>query len=332
MNIGWFSYAPGLHGVMRNSAGNSEWTRHVIDLYNKAGHTVTWLADEKPPAGTVLDDNLKHLNVAIFNWRWEMPDYPERQALYEKQLKVLDTCFLLKKKVIVHDQDHKISDTDLEWLKLHNVDFYAPELNPKPGFNKLFYPNPHKQLYAFRNKSPFMSATDLCYIGNVYERYAQAVEYFSKISNDHNVSIFGNWLEKGPDRPGEKVVKADLPKVYFGGRLQQKNVIEQLASATATIHLFKPSYADVGFITFRWVEAAVAHTLAFIPSEFWLPEKIKESWNKLGIIINDGNDVANQYKNMTIKNWKDGVVAQRDFILSISNSQQWLDILETDYV
>ena len=145
MNIGWFSYAPGLHGIEKNSAGNSEWTKHIIKLYNENDHNVVWLVDEEAPEGTIKDKNLHHLDVVIFNWRWEMPDYPERNDLYLQQLDILDKCFLFKKKVIVHDQDHKISALDLEWLKLHNVDLYAPELNPRPGFKKLFYPNPFGQ-------------------------------------------------------------------------------------------------------------------------------------------------------------------------------------------
>ena len=49
----------------------------------------------------------------------------------------------------------------------------------------------------------------MCYIGNVYGRYEQAKDFFSKMSERHKVIVFGNWLEPGVDRPGEIIVKRD---------------------------------------------------------------------------------------------------------------------------
>ena len=123
-------------------------------------------------------------------------------------------------------------------------------------------------------------------------------------------------------------MKSDLPNVHFGGRIKQSSVIEKLATATATIHLFKPSYAETGFITGRWVEAAMACTLGFVPDNFWLPDELKNKWKELGLIVTNGKELAKSYNYMSENAWKEGVLSQREFIFSLSGIQQWLDILE----
>lgn len=326
MNIGWFSWAPGLVSDKdASSAGNTTWTKELLLLYQSLGHKVTWLVNEKPPV-FVQGGGPADCDIIFINWRWSMPAYPDREALYLQQMEILDK-WMGKKTIVVHDQDHMISEKDMALIK-GNVILTAPELNPREGFRTLHFPNPFTRGVPIDYRYPFLTLKDFIYIGNVYERYAEAVDFFGSASEVASVTVFGNWLEPGPDRPGPDKVKKDMPNVNFRGRLSQRAVIDNLYEATATIHLHKPSYGRTGFMTLRWAEAANAAVVAFIPRTFWLPDDWKETFNSLGILVQDGRELASAYEAMLDGTWEQAVEAQRDFVADNMKKAPWIELLE----
>lgn len=324
--IGWFTWQPGLKTSLPTSAGGSEWTRYILDEIVKAGGTVAWLADDEAPSGTLVID-IKECNVIFINWRWAMPEYPERQALYERQMSIIREAVEKKIRVIVHDQDHKISAQDFEYLRKADVLLTTPELFPREGFEELHYPLPYSfTAVTASNRSPFMTMPDLAYVGNVYERYEQAMAFLNPFSKERVVDVFGNWLEPGPDRPGPEKVKADMPNVRFKGRISEKAVISSLLTANSTIHLFKPTYAT-GFMALRWGIAAAAYTPAFVPRDFRLPEAIMHQFEKYGLMVANGEEMLHSYRMMTEEVWFEAVEAQRTFVSNIMCLSPWLDLL-----
>ena len=341
MKVGLFTWQPGLLGVSKSSAGGEGYTRFIIDVLNYQGYVVAWLpGGDKIPIGTVRVDDPGLLDVAVFFWRWEMPDYPERNELYKEQMRLLHDLHDKGVPIIVHDQDHKISAKDLKLLKSFNVMLTAPELNVRPGFRTLHYPSPwiYRKVFPFVdgygllhleiwNRIPFMATTALAYVGNMYERYDQAKDFLNPISEAREVKVWGNWIEDGPNRPGEKAVRAEFPKVDFRGRLAMSAVVENLAQANTTIHLSKPSYAKHGFLAWRWIEVAASKTPAFIPDNFWLPKGYKAEFRRLGFIVKDGEDLAKRYDEIKDSAWEEMVELQQYFVEEHCDIWRWLDLI-----
>jgi len=342
MKVGIFSWQPGLLGETKSSAGGEGYVRFLIDVLRYQKYEVIWLASGPAVPARTIKGNAKDVDVALFLWRWEMKDYPERNALYKEQMDLLFQLDQLDIPIIIHDEDHKISPVDLKLLKEMGVMLTAPELNPRPGFRTLHYPSPwlYRNIFPWLkdygllhlepwNRIPFMATTALTYVGNMYERYEQAKEFLNPLAKTSAVvQVYGNWLESGPNRPGKKVVTKEMPDVDFHGRLSMKMVVETLAQANSTIHLFKPSYGKTGFVTWRWIEAAAAQTPAFIPSNFWLPKGYKREFAKCGFIVNDGEDLLKKYETLTDANWRETVALQTQFVQEHCDIWRWLDLID----
>jgi hypothetical protein len=323
MNIGWFCWEPELTGTEKTSGGGAAWTNKLFRHFINEGHHIVWLAESSPPPLTNVGIQP---DVAVFCWRWEMLAHPERQRAYMRQWELIHKYSGLNVPMLVHDQDHKISRHDYQDLISAGVVLSAPELNPRPGFRRLMFPNP----YGFvanprRHRTPFAAPSWLMYVGNNYERFDQAVNFIGPTSEYYGADLYGNWLEESPLRESPEVVKASLPHVTFHGRVSQQEVPELLERANYTVHLFKESYGPCGFTTIRWAEAVSAATPAFIPADFWLPSDAKAAMK--GMVVKDGKDMLDRIRHIDEETWYQQIEAQQTFVNFYFRAQAWTELL-----
>lgn len=202
-------------------------------------------------------------DLILFIWRWAMPTYPDRQAVFLRQNRLLDDAIKLNIPFLVYDLDHMMSIEDKARVWSNGGVIASPALYPADERTVwLPLPSPYSTIYTEEER-----AINLMYVGNNYERYAQAKKYLGPL----NVSMYGNWLIPNPDRESPETVIEDFPNARFPGRLNPDLVIPKLSNTYATIHLAKPSYCRTGFMTIRYAEALTAGCVGFIPEEFRLP-------------------------------------------------------------
>lgn len=325
MKIGWFGYHPDMIDPTKpHSASGRSWVSFLYANYAQRGHKVIWLPKTRPAPGSNVGF-IEQCDVAYFQWRWEMLDYPERNALYLEQWELIEKGYKTGIKMVVHDQDHMMTPADYAKLIKMGVTLTAPELFPKKGFKTLHFPNPFTKPIPIRGRSPFMEIYEIVYIGNVYGRAEAAADF---LNTGLRTKVIGNWLEEGPDRPGPEKIRQLMPKVEFAHRITSNAVVEGLAQGTCTIHLHKPSYGPLGFMTMRWAEAAAACTPAFIPYTFALPNDFQVGLANLGMIVTNGEDLLAKFRKLTEAEWILAITLQRDFVNANMSLEPWLNLKE----
>lgn len=322
--IAHHSWNPGLTSTDPNSAGTGIVTKAVFDAWRQEGHDIAVLQHRDVPDTVVVKD-LRDVDVLFLSWRWEMPEYPHRQYLYESQWQYILEAEGYGIPIIVHDLDHKISGPDM--LKLCMLDtevvLTAPEWFPRPGFRQLMFPFPWTGDPTWLRGQWIPPV--LSYVGNNYERYGQAVRHFNAFAAaGWAVLVWGNWTEAGKDgrMPPERVF-SDMPKVSFLGRLGQEEVVPKLSMSVATLMLAKPSYCMSGLMAVRWAEAAQAGALCLTPKEFRVPERLPPG-------LHLGDDIVSHalsLRYMTDDRLTDLRSAQYDFVRKYARIEPWLDII-----
>ncbi len=330
MKIGFHTWEPGLtseSGKMA-SGGGSLWIRYLWDELLKQGHEIFWFGEGHPRDVAHADmPMLLTMDVMVVFWRWQMdPSYGERNAAYDRQSTIINACIDHGIPMLVHDQDHKI--TPLEILALQKP-FYsvpiilaAPELKPRPGFRTLLFPNPYPTFS--KPITPFKKETDLVYIGNNYERWPQFLEYLAVLPDfGMDVDVYGNWLEPGPGRQPPDEVRAEAPDVRFRGRISNDRVIEVLQTADATIQLAKDSYCQTGFLAMRWVEAAAAGILSFVPHEYQHVPLPYQNFQ-----VQDAKDLCVAWFSMDEQGWLEAVEEQQQWVHEHFKIEPWIAMLK----
>lgn len=332
MNISWHTYEPGfVDNKVKSSAGGGAWMRRLFSAFSRADIEVFWMPAGPTPAETIAFDpsqDFGNIDVAVFAWRWQMPAYPDRNQLYLDQVKYIQKMRLMGIPVLVHDQDHKISEPDRDQLVDMGVVIAEPSLLPFRGSRKLMFPNPYVGDQRYRveeHRVPFLSYYKLVYVGNNYGRFDQTVQFLRPFSHRFPTKLYGNWLEAHPDRESPEFVRANLPDVEFGLRIQQSQVIDALAEADTTIHLFKPSYGPCGFTTIRWAEAAAAQTPAFIPADFNMPTEWRKRFGRF--VVKDGVEMAEVFNTITEAEYISVLRAQEDFVDTEMRVEPWIELL-----
>lgn len=287
MNISFHTFEPSLFGDTKMAAktGGSLWIPTLLNYLGSRGHDVRFPfldRDQMPPsvASFITDaqiesikptrieliktraDLLKLTEVGLFYWRWPMLDRPERHFTYMMQQFIISLYEENKIPYIVFDGDHMLTNDDAKRLISGFGRIAAPELQPiRPYVRSLMYPNVDTDHDYWGDQRD----NTVVYVGNDYGRRQQTIDFLNPLSERYEVKVFGNW---GTTEPQHKANKTDMPNVKFMGPLDGSLVIPELAKAKWTVHLMKPSYMDVGFCTFRWVEACLAGVPAFVPKRF----------------------------------------------------------------
>lgn len=330
MKIGWSTWEPGLVSGTPTSAGGAAWTRFLFNQFKIAGHNILMLQGATPTGTEKLEDEygLVDLDIAFFCWRWSMPEYPDREHAYRMQMRLIKLLSDYDVPIVVHDQDHKISREDREFLLECGALITAPQFGLTGDnwvHNSLFFPNPYGPAQP---RFGGLEVSDLTYVGNNYERFDQTVLFIAPFSTRHRVDFWGNWLEAGPNREPKEEVIGRLPGVNFHGRARQDDVIAILSRSNSTIHLAKESYLDAGFLTIRWAEAVTAGIPAFIPAGMELPQKYVKRFNEFGLIVEDGEQMVEAFSQMReLNTWNEAMNAQRDLVSEYMTTQRWFDII-----
>lgn len=330
MIIGWSTWEPGLMSPQPTSAGGGAWTRFLFDEFARAGHQVMMLQGEAP--GTLKAESLSDLDsldVAVICWRWPMPQYHDRQMAYEWQMQLIDILGEKKVPIIIHDEDHKMTNADRKFVRKNDAIITAPQFavtGEHWADRSLFFPNPYR---GFEPRLWPLGDIDFIYIGNNYERFDQVVTYVKPLSEARHVEFYGNWLERGPGRESPDVVTYMLPSVKFMGRLPQHEVIEKLSQANTTMHFSKDSYMKHGFITIRWAEAVAAGVIGFIPYGMLLPNWYLSQFERLGVVPRDGLELVKNLEEIEKSHtWPDILGLQREFVDRYMRVDTWLDLVE----
>lgn len=315
MRIALNTYSPAFTDNVMLSSATGLWLRDAITPMVRAGHEILNVS-----VGGVSNRDeeferafAKKVDAMILIWRWPMDEdqYPRRSQAYERQLELIDLAIDHGIPVLIHDEDYKPGAIEaFELLKMNNVpvNLTAPAMF-SPNHNFLPFPKPDGMLMTRVTKE-----FDFGYIGNNYERYEQMKKWFKYPPIDfHSIHILGNWLSPSPNRESPEQVKADFPNIYFGSQVPQNMVIKQLAKYRFTCHFAKDEYCSTGFITMRWLEAVMAGTVAFIPTEFKLP-----TWMKPAFQFPDPYELLNQEFYDHIRN------KQAEAVAHIFNSGNWL--------
>lgn len=332
MKIGWNTWEPGLITKTQTSAGGAAWTNFLFRRLRQAGHEIVMLQGEAPIGTTKINEpyGIHELDVAVFCWRWSMPDYAEREEAYKRQWKLIELMDIQGVPILVHDQDHKISTKDRVTLHEVHATITAPQFFASPGSayeidKSLFFPNPYAPP-ALRFGG--LEASDLTYVGNNYERFNQVVGFIAPFSQVFRTDFWGNWLEVGPYRETPSEVRNRLPDVNFHGRATQADVLTILSRSNSTIHFAKDSYLDAGFITIRWAEAVAAGIPAFIPAGMKLPAKYARQFARSGLLVESGEQMIAAYDKIRANRmWHDALQTQIAFVYEYMRVEPWLEIL-----
>lgn len=320
--IGIHTWEPGLTTLnLSASSGGASWLSYLMEQIRASGNAVIWISESPSDfcprsANNKMDvkSAMTMCDVIFMPWRWEMPDYPDRHKLYLEQWDIIEN---FKGRIVIHDEDHMISTSDMIKLRNEGVIITSPELFPLPHKDTLHFPNPFVDSVIQPNRAH--KTCDAMYIGNNYGRIHQTKNYLGDLANltDINVvAIYGNWMEKGPGRESPDEVKKMMPNVQFMGRLPNDKTRLTLASAFSTVHLCKPSYANSGFMTMRWAEAAAAGIPGFVPDEFLLPRPIRRKFERARLMVAGAIDVKSSIQAFkeSPQLYIDAVETQREFV------------------
>jgi len=324
MNVFWNSYEPAMTDKeWASSTGDGMWLTHLWTELRKVGVQIfnlsVGLYDDRVDyyenvLGSVPPD------VIVLSWRWQMPDYHQRQQAYLRQMELIEFAIKRKIPVLIHNSNLMPTIEDaLLWAK--HLDFHgcrvrltAPLMSPPPDYRTLHFVCPPKKVKAGGYKS-----RERIYVGNNYGRYEAALEWLGGTP----VVIHGNWLEPSPHRQSPDQVMQDFGKgPIFMPKISQKDVLKVLSATWATVHLAKPDYYEYGFVAYRWAEAAQASTYAFVPHEMNISDEARSLFSP-NVAKWRGPFTAEAKSKMTYDTAK-----QREFVESIMSVQPWIDILK----
>ena len=106
--------------------------------------------------------------------------------------------------------------------------------------------------------------------------------------------IYGNWLNKSPERIDPAKLLAQTPNVAFGPRLAYKDIFGVLNSSITVTHITKPAYTPFGNITGRFFEAIKSNVPALIPIEF--QHAVPVALSDKSLLVESSRDVFEKVK------------------------------------
>ena len=121
------------------------------------------------------------------------------------------------------------------------------------------------------------------YVGNNYERDQMFLKYYSLPSGalrggGIQTKVHGNWLQRSPERDSPESLVKRHPNIAFGQRASFQDSMRLLNGFICTVHITKPSYAEMGFASPRYLENIVVGTPALVPQEFKYNSLLGEEW------------------------------------------------------
>ena len=146
---------------------------------------------------------------------------------------------------------------------------------------------------ARRLFKPVEYSYNYTYVGNNYDRDPQFRKYYSTPSHALRLrgiqtKVWGNWLERSPERRDPSVLLRENPNVAFGHRLAYKEIFSVINNSIAVTHITRDDYTPYGNITMRFTESIQAGVVSLIPHEYVHARPVG-----LGeFLVNDPEDVV----------------------------------------
>lgn len=254
----------------------------VDEMLNR-GHEVVRLQhqrDEKPYKNVVQssnpEENFPDVDVAYFEWRW--PTWKNDPKIggdnatetdYARQMSCLEHYHKRGVPIIIHDGDLKM--TLEEEVKFPNAIIADACVNSRfLSRKRLTLPWCN---YLNRRMNPVDYSYNYTYVGNNYERDAQFGKYYSDPSKSLRKSgvqtiVYGNWLDRSPERADPSSLLKGNRHISFGGRLAYNQIFDAFNRSIAVTHITKDEYTPYGNITGRFMEAIMSGVVALIPHEY----------------------------------------------------------------
>ena len=249
-----------------------DWVNELL----KRGHTPIQLQkmrdDEQYPGVEYDDVGYPDGDLLYVEWRWPTwknsgvkPAEPD----YKRQCDVLDYYHEQGIPIVIVDGDLKMTPAEEE--RWPNAILADACVNPQHQTRKrITIPWCN---YMKRYFDPIEYSYNYTYVGNNYERESQFLKYYTEPSGrlrerGIQTSIYGNWLQKSPERKDPGLLLAQTPHVAFGSRLAYKDIFGVLNSSITVTHITKPAYTPFGNITGRFFEAIKSNIPALVPVEF----------------------------------------------------------------
>lgn len=248
-----------------------------VDEMLSRGHSVVRLQkqrDDAPYPNVMTDDKgFPDVDVAYFEWRWPTwkntgpsPSEPD----YSRQCELLDHYHKKGVPIIIHDGDLKMTpEEELQWP---NAILSDACVNPRVQTrSRLTVPWCN---YMKRYFEPAVGSYSYTYVGNNYERDVQFTKYYADPSGDLRrlgiqTTVYGNWLQRSPERKDPSELISSFPHIAFGGRLSYKDIFPAFNNSIAVTHITKDDYIPYGNITGRFFEAIKSGVPALIPDEYF---------------------------------------------------------------
>ena len=276
-----------------------------VDFVNelmKRGHTPIQLQkmrDDKQYPGVEYDDSgFPDGDLLYVEWRWptwknsgENPAEPD----YTRQCEVLDYYHEQGIPIIIHDGDLKMTpEEELRWPNAILADACVSPQHQTRKRITIPWCN-----YMKRYFDPVEYSYNYTYVGNNYEREDPFQEYYINPSKKLRTlgiqtSIYGNWLQKSPERKDPKLLLAQSPHVAFGPRLAYKDIFKVLNESITVTHITKPAYTPYGNITGRFFEAIKSNVPALVPIEF--QHAVPVGLSDESLLVRSGDDVVHKTK------------------------------------
>jgi len=223
------------------------------------------------------------IDLLFVEWRWPTwknfgsghvePDWDRQVAMLDK--------YCGKIPVVVWDADFKIRPEDeRRWPEMIIAD---PALDPRVLTRDRvvlpFYSNWHMLF----DEQPIEYSYNYVYVGNNYERDAYFMKYYSNPADELRsagiqTAVWGNWLNRSPERADPSVAIQNYPSVAFQGRVGFKDSMIAVRNAICVTHIQKESYFKQGLITPRFHEALACGTPALVPDECYIPDILGKRW------------------------------------------------------
>lgn len=276
-----------------------------VDFVNelmKRGHVPVQLQkmrdDEEYPGVEYSATGFPEGDLLYVEWRWptwKNTGLNASETDYKRQCEVLDYYHEQGIPIIIHDGDLKMTpDEEKKWPNAVLADAcVAPQHQTR---QRITIPWCN---YMKRYFDPVEYSYNYTYVGNNYEREEPFAEYYTGPSKKLRMlgiqtSIYGNWLQKSPERKDPKALITQNPHVAFGPRLSYKDIFKVLNESITVTHITKPAYTPYGNITGRFFEAIKSNVPALVPIEF--QHAVPVGLSDESLLVRSGDDVVRKTK------------------------------------
>jgi len=250
-----------------------------VDFVNELlsrGHEVVQLQkmrdDEQYPGVQYDASGFPDGDVLYVEWRWptwKNSGENSQESDYTRQCELLDYYHEQGMTIIIHDGDLKMTpEEEQRWPNAILSDACVSPQHQTRDRITIPWCN-----YMKRYFEPVEYSYNYTYVGNNYEREDPFAKYYTGPSaalraEGVQTMIYGNWLNKSPERIDPAVLLAQTPNVAFGPRLAYKDIFKVLNESITVTHITKPAYTPFGNITGRFFEAIKSNVPALVPIEF----------------------------------------------------------------